>query len=56
MDNHDDDDELMDLYLLGILDDHHGNGSNNGGGCLTSFAIMILAPLISFICLFQIFV
>ncbi len=45
MSDRDDDDDLMDLYLLGILDDHNDGGPKNDGGCLTSFALMIAVPV-----------
>ena len=32
------DDEFMDLYMMGAFDDHRGGKSpRKGGGCLTSF-------------------
>ena len=41
------DDELMDMWMLGMLDDNSkkGSGHNNGGGCLTSMVLMILIPI-----------
>ena len=44
MNDHDDDDDLMDVYLLGMLDDHNDGGPKHGGGCLSSFVLMIAIP------------
>lgn len=41
------DDELMDMWMLGMLDDNSkkGSGHNNCGGCLTSMVLMISIPI-----------
>lgn len=41
------DDELMDMWMLGMLDDNSkkGSGHNNGRGCLISMVLMISIPI-----------
>ena len=46
--NHDD--EFMDLYMMGAVDDHRGGKSpRKGGGGLTSFVLIVTFPIISII-------
>lgn len=42
------DDELFDLFLLNEINKENnkgGNSSNSGGGCLTSFLLIIAIPV-----------
>lgn len=44
------DDELFDMFMLGMLDDHSGGKSpHKGGGCLMSFLLIVTFPIISII-------
>lgn len=43
------DDELMDMWMMGIMDEDGGHKPNNtqkGGGCLSCLLLMISVPVL----------
>lgn len=44
MNNNDDDDELFDMFMMGVLDNH--TSPKSGGGCAGCILLMVCASVI----------
>lgn len=49
MDNDNNRDEFMDLYMMGAFDEPNKKSSNSGGGCLTSFILIVSLPILTIV-------
>lgn len=46
----DDDNEFMDAFMMGMFDDHSNKSPRpKGGGCVSSFALIIAIPVMTII-------
>ena len=46
----DDDNEFMDAYIMGMFDSHSKKSpQKKGGGCISSFALIIAIPVLTII-------
>lgn len=49
MDNDNERDEFMDLYMMGAFDETKKKPSNTGGGCLTSIMLIVALPILTIV-------